>query len=818
MNFGGNGYLTTYNYDANDNLLSVNQQGDGSQPAKSRTFTYDGLSRLLTATNPESGVISYFYDANGNLLQKVSPTPNQAGSDQHTVSYCYDPLNRVSGKAYSWQNCQNGQLPPGTAVVSYGYDQGPNGGGRLTSMTSQAAVEAYGYNALGRVVRQTITGVTGSVTDTVSAAYDPAGNLTSLTYPSGRHVNNTYNDAGRLTGVNFADFNGTPVNYPYVNGITRTPTGAVASMTYGNGLVNTVDYDARLRPLNLTTTGGGQTFVHKTYGWLPNGDVSSITDVLKSSANQSFGYDAINRLTTASQQDGGFNQSYSYDAFGNLLQHGNPIDTSHYTYNIRNQMVGGGIVYDAAGNMTTTNTGQSLIYDAENQVTSVNSGAVANYTYGPGGERIRKDLPGGVYTEYVSFGGNVIAEKNEAGDWTDYIYADGKRIARADSFENGIMIQGNDCDNCGIRHTWFTLNDAQPLSGYIIQAGDKLYFRQYQANARGGMGIFFRDGTNNVWNSVDQNGQYTNDDPAQQVWDQRSVDLSGYAGKVIDWIGLDNDNNSPAGQWAIVFGDIALVSADGSVHSIYNGSPNSSVSLTFANSGVTGATASNRHLSNVGWATFSTTEFYHEDHLGSSRLMTSYGGWPVWQGTFSPFGQEINRQLTTNHYKFTGKERDDETGLDYFGARYYGSNLGHFTSADAPLVDQHRENPQTWNLYLYSRNNPLFFVDAGGHASISYERIKAVRLAWAQERALVAAGKPGTYNWSAAQRQELLQTTNVKGFQGHHINSVKGHPELAGDPNNIKFVEGWEGNIAEHGGDFHQIDDWRVLESFRDVE
>jgi len=64
--------------------------------------------------------------------------------------------------------------------------------------------------------------------------------------------------------------------------------------------------------------------------------------------------------------------------------------------------------------------------------------------------------------------------------------------------------------------------------------------------------------------------------------------------------------------------------------------------------------------------------------------------------------------------EFTGKERDSESGLDYFGARYYGSALGRFTSADEPLEDQHPDDPQSWNLYAYVRNSPVRFTDADG--------------------------------------------------------------------------------------------------------
>lgn len=64
---------------------------------------------------------------------------------------------------------------------------------------------------------------------------------------------------------------------------------------------------------------------------------------------------------------------------------------------------------------------------------------------------------------------------------------------------------------------------------------------------------------------------------------------------------------------------------------------------------------------------------------------------------------------------FTGKERDAETGLDYFGARYLSNAQGRFTSPDVPLLDQGPSDPQSWNLYSYVRNNPLKFIDPTGN-------------------------------------------------------------------------------------------------------
>jgi len=155
-----NYFVTQYNYDALGNLLKVTQQGDPTVSSSSqwrvRTFTYDSLSRLLTANNPESGTISYSYDANSNVLQKTSPAPNQTGTATQTISYCYDALNRITGKAYSAQAC-----PLSSPVVAYTYDAGANGIGHLTSLTDQAGSASYVFDPLGRITseQRTIAGI-----------------------------------------------------------------------------------------------------------------------------------------------------------------------------------------------------------------------------------------------------------------------------------------------------------------------------------------------------------------------------------------------------------------------------------------------------------------------------------------------------------------------------------------------------------------------------------------------------------------------------------------------------------------------------------
>ncbi|MEQ1884401.1 MAG: RHS repeat-associated core domain-containing protein [Bryobacteraceae bacterium] len=128
------------------------------------------------------------------------------------------------------------------------------------------------------------------------------------------------------------------------------------------------------------------------------------------------------------------------------------------------------------------------------------------------------------------------------------------------------------------------------------------------------------------------------------------------------------------------------------------------------------------------------TKYITADHLGSTRLVTTSAGAADKCYDYLPFGEEIGAGTAArptggcfggsqypsaadkSSNKFTSKERDSETGLDYFGARYFSSAQGRFTSPDAPFIDQHILDPQSWNLYSYGRNNPLLYVDPSGNA------------------------------------------------------------------------------------------------------
>ena len=114
--------------------------------------------------------------------------------------------------------------------------------------------------------------------------------------------------------------------------------------------------------------------------------------------------------------------------------------------------------------------------------------------------------------------------------------------------------------------------------------------------------------------------------------------------------------------------------------------------------------------------------YLSDDHLGSVRVVSRHN--------YLPFGGEIPAGTAgrTSQFgatdnvsqRFTGKERDGESGIDYFKARYFGSALGRFTSPDPLGANLIRVlNPQWWNKYAYVANNPLAFTDLDGKDAVA---------------------------------------------------------------------------------------------------
>ncbi|HXE90757.1 MAG TPA: hypothetical protein VNK82_07325, partial [Terriglobales bacterium] len=315
---------TRYFYDTLDNLACVLQLGTDAEPTncaspnanwRPRTFVYDSLSRLTSATNPESGTITYTYDNDGNVLTKVAPKPNQQGTLTVTTTYTYDALHRLTQNSYN---------DGATATVKYGYDgvaltgctTAPpaltiaNGKGRRTAMCDASGATSWSYDPLGRTLteKRTIMG-SSAVTKTIGYDYNFDGSLKTLTYPSGRVITYTPSAAGRtVSAVDTAN------GINYATGALYAPHGALRSLANGASLVSTFYYNNRLQPCRISVKSSGTAptdcanasignVMDFTYnfdqdwgaGVKNNGNVASINNNRNLNRGQRFTYDELNR-------------------------------------------------------------------------------------------------------------------------------------------------------------------------------------------------------------------------------------------------------------------------------------------------------------------------------------------------------------------------------------------------------------------------------------------------------------------------------------------------------------------------------------------
>jgi RHS repeat-associated protein len=579
--------------------------------------------------------------------------------------------------------------------------------------------------------------------------YDLAGDLKQLMYPDGRVITQTYSASGWLSGSILASYNGTSINKDYIAATAYYPTGSLQYITMGDSSANNTfeawKYDDRMRlceiaasignPVNTapgspgafgncgTPVGaniGENKVLDKLYTFTPNANIQTVTDSMNGVWSESAKYDYRDTLLSWSNSNGS-SESYTVDAWGCLQESG----TYNFAYSCtsNNQLSSsGGYTYDAAGNMTQDGPislgGHLYTYDAEGGLATIGVAVntpTAFYTYDGDGDRIRKDY-NGTYTEYIWLGGKVLAQHNADGTWSDNIYANGRKIARSDSYDRRIVLGGTYASTGVTSGVNFS-----NLNGYTIQSGDHLFWRQYNAGANGGLNL--QSGSEQAAGDVyDTAGVVINGLTTQNQWVEREVDLTSFAGLVISNGQFLTATSTPAGTWSIYFGDVALVHPDGTVIAIYNRGTSFSFGSAFSNgSGITNQSAAvvtSTAAADAANPTVTTT-YYVSDQIGSSRMDIAYGSWPTWWGAFNPYGTEIDTNATTNNFKFSGMERDAQTGeagLDNFGARSYSSTLvGKFMQPDpAGLASANLWNPQSFYLYGYVMNNPLNLIDPTG--------------------------------------------------------------------------------------------------------
>jgi YD repeat-containing protein len=420
-------------------------------------------------TSPDTGTTTYQRDSAGNRTQ-------QTDARGVVTNYTYDALNRMATMQFPGNTAEN---------VTYTYDSvtgGNIGKGRLTSLTDQSGSTTFVYDDRGNVVTETRT--INTQTYTTTYAYNLADNLLQVTYPSGRVVTYQRDTLGRVIAVTTQiSSSGAPVLL--ANNITYHPFGPITSLTYGNGLGLTLTYDQDYRLTDIRTADGATVIQVLDYVYDQADNITSITDVLNSTRNQTLGYDELHRLTSPTGLYGTL--GYTYDAVGNRLTRTSGGNTDTYTYaTTSNQLLSilsgsntRPFTYTTNGQISGDNRGTGenfgLNYNHQNRLNQItkNSTATTEYLHNALGQRVVKDDLASTTDSHYHYDrdGRLLAESDPQGVMTkEYIHLDGLPLAVIDTGSTGSgpildLILDNSDTEVTTNGTWTTATEGTGYEG-----------------------------------------------------------------------------------------------------------------------------------------------------------------------------------------------------------------------------------------------------------------------------------------------------------------------------------------------------------------
>lgn len=651
---------------------------------------YDEFHRVKQQSSPYRGGDAVYW--NYTSYDGLGRTKTQVAPGSATTTYTYtDNVTRITDPASVWRESTvdgAGRLikvkEKTNDETSYAY----NGLDNLLTVTQGAQTRAFSYDTAGL-----LTEAANPESGTLTYFYDASGNLSQTNLPQGGSVTYTYDFIERRTFSDYSDAN--------------TPD---VTLTW--------DTSSKIRLYRSRAHTGATTVAQTTFG----------------------SYDPLGRALTSSQEITGaasaFNFTYSYDHAGNLRTMGYPSGRS----------------------LNITYTTGSLISALSGTKSSVTTNYLTSPSYTPFGALSQVSLANGLIerTGYLNGLPQVrqirLGDSGNAtlrGDWqfrycnygaNPYFRADscsannGNVLGQIHTISGASFNQTYNYDDvnrlCTVRETSSTTplapracDDATGLSG-------DTWYQSYMFDRWGNMAVKATPGVTPHPLTVSLLSSYNtaNNRLTGSNWAYDAAgNMTTHGGWTLAYDAANRMKTSQPGGGSVTS---YVYDADGrrvkkttgsaSTYFIYDAF--GELAAEYVSTDPTGS---------------AETHYLTTDHLGSTRLVTNQTGAVVSRHDYLPFGWELYSGLTgrTNGHgyltspegvhtptqRFTGKERDAETGLDYFGARYLSGVQGRFTSPDAPFADQNAKDPQSWNLYTYGRNNPLRYTDPTGRCVVDGE-------------------------------------------------------------------------------------------------
>ena len=680
-NYTGKGDVwTSFTYDAINELLSATDDLGATT-----TWKYDLFGRKISRSHPDEGLSQYSYDLVGNMTRLVTANLQK---DSTAITYSYD-FGRVTDITYPHNPENNVHYTYGAAGAAF------NRAGRVVQQDDASGTEEFFYGPLGETIKNVRTIVIpkfGTQTYVTQWTYDTWNRLTSMIYPDSEVITYTYNLGGLLSAMSG---NRQGQDYSYVQQLGYDEFESRVFLSYGNGTQTTYTYEPDRRRLQnmLATAGNGRRIMDNTYGYDKESNILSLTNnapvpssnLMGGASQYSYTYDDLYRLTSASGMYKGPNEQdrYSmtmeYNTVGGITRKTQTSDKTNgpggnkwipqkkttydltYTYGAQQPHAATHIgnqtyTYDANGNQTgwtsdLTGQRQNLVWDEENRLRSVSvNGQLNSYVYDASGERVLKGQGAG---QSVFVNGELKAGTGGVGNFTVYV--------------NPYL---------------------------VVQSGQysKHYFVESQR----------------ITTRLELGWQ-------QQVSASAAGDSNAYSKKeqkLLQAIARDQQAVQGTGQQQVtaVTGPNArgVVSSNGQAGGNGNGTTGGSADP--ANNG--NHYAYGHYKGHTDTTNQSFLYFYHPDHLGSTSYITDDAGEVYEHMEYFAYGEIfVQEHSNTNRtpYLFNGKELDEQTGLYYYGARYFDPRTSIWQSVD-PKAD---EMP-AWSPYNYALGNPVKLVDPDG--------------------------------------------------------------------------------------------------------
>ena len=674
---------------------------------------YDGLKRVIqkkaqTAEEDEYSTVDIIYDSQGRVvwqsLPYVTSSLNYSSADleQPAKEYTYDALDRVLTET----------MPMGT--TSYAYD------GFTTTITDANGVDKdLTKDAYGNLVE--VKEYNNGQTYTTEYEYSLTNKLTKITDAQDNERNFEYDDLDNLISQDMVHTPETvnPAEITY----DHDQNGNVTDQTSFNDDDVSYSYDVLNRVLTEdldSSTEIAYTYDQGTYnvGQLTYADYGN-------NNSQRYDYDILGRLVekVAEIEDTNYTLEYEYDLAGNITTFTYPHGgTAVYDYNDIGQIETVSInrgqgLETIADNIEYNHNGQMTHLERENNV-------ITDYTYDPDQNFLLTNLTTTYSTTTLQ---DISYTYDNVGNITQIVEDGDTELAKT------------------VNYYYDDLNRLATSTVDYVDAGMTDYTISYQYDAIGNMTdnsnldeISYDSDQPHQLTSVgtqdftyDDAGNLTNDEAYNYLYDWRSrMKKSSEIGSNRATHYLYDQNNQRFLKYteqfstSVINPEPELVSKTKYVDKYYERDKDNNIK-------------SHIYLGDIKIATINNNQapyYILSDHLNSNSIITDENGDVAELTEYEPYGKIYYSDTIEDFgddYKFTGQEYDEESDLQYYGARYYDNQTGRFTTVDPAILILHDgqalkiitndsltgflANPQNINSYAYALNNPVIYVDPDGN-------------------------------------------------------------------------------------------------------